>query len=189
MIPRRQPRFAPNRLAAAVLAFWGISFWSIGFWGTAPTQAAPPALPEPVSCEPVFPPAAAFRLLPPAVLPPPICDGGDAYAPARPHGQFDIVGLSAGDTVARYRAANGPPATAADAAKASGMAVSNRTCIYTPRFGSVRQVVRLYEEKLPVGPSGVTAEASVTSDTALQPVGRAAQWVNLQAARRSDSGL
>jgi uncharacterized repeat protein (TIGR01451 family) len=69
------------------------------------------------------------------------------------------------------------------------MAVSNRTCIYTPRFGSVRQVVRLYEEKLPVGPSGVTAEASVTSDTALQPVGRAAQWVNLQAARRSNSGL
>ena len=194
MIPRRQPCLAPNRLAAIVLAFWGISFWSIdfwgiGFWGITPAQAAPPALPEPVSCEPVFPPAAAFRLLPPAVLPPPICDGGDACAPARPHGQFDIVGLSAGDTVARYRAANGPPATAADAAKASGMAVSNRTCIYTPRFGSVRQVVRLYEEKLPVGPSGVTAEASVTSDTALQPVGRAAQWVNLQAARRADSGL
>jgi uncharacterized repeat protein (TIGR01451 family) len=184
MTPRRLPRTVFKFLAAATLANCCIT----------PLQAAPPALPEPAACGPLFPPqfapALAPRALgPPAVVPPPVCDGGDSHAPARPRGQYDISGLSAGDTVARYRPADGPPTTTEHAASVSGIAVSNRACIYTPRFGAVRQVVRLHEETLPVGPSGVTAESSVTSDTALQPVGRTAQWENLQAARRSDGGL
>lgn len=175
----RPPCTIATNVASPVLAIWLIAC----------THAAPPALPDPTACETHSPPAFVPILYPAAVLPPPVCDGGDANTPARPDGRFNIIGLSAGDTVARYRTANASPATAEDAARASKIAVSNKTCIYTPRFGSVRQVVRLHEETLPVGPTGVTADASVTSDTALQPVSRAAQWVSLQAARRSDGGL
>ena len=162
---------------------------TLAIWFIAQAQAAPPVRTEPTACRPLLQSAFVPIPCPSAAIPPPVCDGGDANAPARPDGQFNIVGLSAGDTVARYRAANRSLAAGEDAARTSDIAVSNRTCIYTPRFGSVRQVVRLHEEKLPIGPGGVTADASVTSDTALQPVSRAAQWVSLHAARRSDCGL
>ena len=155
------------------------------------SRAAPPApLPPPEACQPV----AAPLLLPafphpPAVVPPPLCDGGDFNAPARPEGRFGIVGLTAGDTVARYRADDGPPVSAKAAANASRIAVSNQTCVYTPRFGAVRQVTRLHQETAPVGPGGLTTDIGLASDTVLQPVDRTAQSVTLQSARRSHSGL
>ncbi len=125
----------------------------------------------------------------PAIVPPPICDGGDWFQPARPEGRLAIIGLSAGDTVARYRPAVGEPATAATAEAESKLAVANCECVYSPRFGSVRQVVRLFEETLPIGPGGVTTDTSLANERSLQPVAAAEQQVAVRAARKARMGL
>lgn len=122
----------------------------------------------------------------PAIVPPPICDGGDWFQPARPEGRLDIVGLSAGDTVARYRPA---AATAATAAAESKLAVANCECVYSPRFGSIRQVVRLHEESRPVGPGGLTTDTSLAHERLRQPVAAAGQQVAVRAARTARMGL
>ena len=125
----------------------------------------------------------------PAIVPPPICDGGDWLERARPEGRLDIVGLTAGDTVARYRPAADGPVTAATIASETKLAVANCECVYSPRFGSVRQVVRLFEERLPLGPGGLTTDTSLANERSLQPVTAAGQRVALQAARRARMGL
>ncbi len=125
----------------------------------------------------------------PAIVPPPICDGGDWFQPARPEGRLDIVGLSAGDTVARYRPAAAAAATPATAAAESKLAVANCECVYSPRFGSVRQVVRLHEESRPIGPGGLTTDTSLANERLLQPVAAAGQQVAVRAARKARMGL
>ena len=137
------------------------------------------------SCQPIIRPV-AYRS---PVVPPPVCDGGDGLQPARPTGRLGIVGLSAGDTVARYRADTGPSPTAKAAASQSKLAVSNRECVYAPRFGSVRQVVRLSEEIRPIGPGGLVADTMIASEARLQPVSTADQPVAPRAARRARTGL
>jgi len=124
-----------------------------------------------------------------AIVPPPICDGGDWFERARPEGRLNIVGLSAGDTVARYRPDADTPVTAAAIAVNTKLAVANCECVYSPRFGSVRQVVRLVEETLPLGPGGLTTDTSLANERLLQPVTAAGQHVAVRAARRARMGL
>jgi uncharacterized repeat protein (TIGR01451 family) len=62
-----------------------------------------------------------------------ICDGGDAGLPARVGKQGAILGLEVEDAVAQYDTLDGRTV----------VEPSNRVCIYSPRFGAVRQVVSL----------------------------------------------
>lgn len=153
-----------------------------------PTSPAPfPRLSRDTACR--CPPVIRPVVYQSPVVPPPVCDGGDWFNPARPEGRLAISGLSTGDTVARYRADTGEPATTAVAAGESKLAVSNCECVYAPRFGSVRQVVRLHEESRPIGPGGLTADASPASGSSLQPVTAAGQQVALQATRKARMGI
>ena len=122
-------------------------------------------------------------------LPPVICNGGDRRDSAYPVGRADIGGLSAGDTVARYRRDENSDLNDINAARSSHIAHTNCECIYAPRFGSVRNVTRLHEESVPLGPAGVSSDKSLASQTILQPPGNAAQLTSLQMARKSKSGL
>jgi uncharacterized repeat protein (TIGR01451 family) len=94
-----------------------------------------------------------------AVLPPPtaplaefcrICDGGDHGRPARPEAADGIRNLTAGDTVARWEAAG----AFGDEPIGPQITVSNCACVCAPKFASIREVVRPYEE---IGPSGPVA--------------------------------
>ncbi len=125
----------------------------------------------------------------PPILPPLICNGGDEKNSAHPVGHTGIGGLSAGDTVARYRRDENSDLNEANAARSSRIAHTNCECIYAPRFGSVRNVTRLHEESVPLGPAGVSSDKSLASQTILQPPGNAAQLTSLQMARKSKSGL
>ena len=124
-----------------------------------------------------------------AIVPPPICDGGDWFERARPEGRFDIAGLSAGDTVARYRPDADTPVTVATITSKTKLVVANCECVYSPRFGSVRQIVRLVEETLPLGPGGLTTDTSLANERSLQPVTAAGQQVAVRAARKARMGL
>ena len=121
---------------------------------------------------------------PPLVGPYFVCDGGDAQAPARPRGGAAIVNLTAGDTVARYRAADDGP----DAADVQ-LAVSNCACVYAPRFGSVREVVRPFEDATPSGPRGLAGDTLLGEQTRLQPVWGSKQNLAVVNARRALPGM
>jgi uncharacterized repeat protein (TIGR01451 family) len=121
---------------------------------------------------------------PPLVGPYLVCDGGDACAPARPRGADGLANLTAGDTVARYRAAGDGP----DAADVC-IAVSNCACVYAPRFGSVRQVTQPHEEAKPVGPRGLALDTRTEARIDLQPVCRTTQWLAPEAARKALPGV
>ena len=141
------------------------------------------------SCEcSVYPSRTNIMHLPP-ILPPLICNGGDGRDSAYPVGRTGIEGLSAGDTVARYRRDEDSDLNDINAARSSRIARTNCECIYAPRFGSVRNVTRLHEESVPQGPAGVSSDKSLASQTILQPPGNAAQLTSLQMARKSKSGL
>ena len=125
-------------------------------------------------------------------LPPPIvpvvgpclvCDGGDAGAPAKPVGKNGIDNLTAGDTVARYRPAGSGP-TDDDAAEAC-VAVSNRACVFAPRFASVREIIRPHEEASPVGPQGVAQDALAEAAVDNLPVLGRTQHLAPEAARKA----
>jgi uncharacterized repeat protein (TIGR01451 family) len=121
---------------------------------------------------------------PPLVGPYFVCDGGDGCAPARPRGAAEIANLTAGDTVARYRAADAGP----DAADVH-MAVSNCACVYAPRFGSVREVVRPLEDAAPAGPRGLAADTLLGEQTRRQPVWGSTQNIALENARKALPGV
>lgn len=82
----------------------------------------------------------------PCVAPPPcglrgpcdeyICDGGDYHLPVGVRKDWGINGLEQEDTVAHYDTLDGRVL----------VEPSNRVCIYAPRFGAVRRVVRLVEQ-------------------------------------------
>jgi uncharacterized repeat protein (TIGR01451 family) len=121
---------------------------------------------------------------PPLVGPYLVCDGGDANAPARPRGIDGLANLTAGDTVARYRAAgDGPDAT--DVC----IAVSNCACVYAPRFGSVREVVRPLEGAAPLGPRGLATETLAGEQIRREPVWGSTQNVAVEAARKALPGV
>lgn len=87
-----------------------------------------------------------------AIVPPPpvpvarickVCDGGDAGRHAKPSGATGIENLTAGDTVARFRAAE-----QSDDDEVCVVA-SNRACVCAPRFASVREITRPQEDNAP----------------------------------------
>jgi uncharacterized repeat protein (TIGR01451 family) len=112
-----------------------------------------------------------------------VCDGGDHGAVAMPVARFGLRNLTAGDTVARYRAD--------DLAGECEVHVtaSNCACVYAPRFGSVRQVTQPHEEIKPIGPRGLALDTRTEARVDLQPVCRSTQWLAPEAARRALPGV
>ncbi|MCA9081443.1 MAG: DUF11 domain-containing protein [Planctomycetaceae bacterium] len=115
-----------------------------------PTVTAPQsAAPFPYPCEPQVELPNCPPCLTNPVMPPPrmrsfpaevsndeyICDGGDRELPIHYDG-FQRMGLNTEDTVVEY----------ADDTGAQHVKASNRTCIYAPRFGSVRSISGVNED-------------------------------------------
>ena len=120
----------------------------------------------------------------PLVRPSLLCDGGDGQAPAKAVGKLDLKNLTAGDTVARYHAADKGP----DAHEVQ-VAVSNIACVYAPRFASVRHVTQPHEEASPVGPRGIALDTITESGVRQQPVWGSTQRVAPEAARKALPGV
>ncbi len=170
-----------------VTFFFCTGFMSLQLLAATPSQKIPSFKTAPCDCN-VYPSRTSIMHLPP-ILPPLICNGGDRNELAFPVGRTGIEGLSGGDTVARYRRDENFYLNDSNAAKSSRIARTNCECIYAPRFGSVRNVTRLHEESVPLGPAGVSSDKSLISQTILQPLGNTAQLTSLQMARKSNSGL
>jgi len=134
-------------------------------------------------------PAQTYLVNAPAVLPPLICNGGDSFEPAKAIGRTEFEGLSAGDTVARYRRDDGVDIDDTRAASSSRVTHSNCQCIYAPRFGSVRNITQIHEESLPQGPAGLSNDRSMASQVTQQPTSNTAQLTSLHMARKSNSGI
>jgi uncharacterized repeat protein (TIGR01451 family) len=66
-----------------------------------------------------------------------LCDGGDVVPHATVGRDWEIRGLDVGDTIGHYDTVDGRRL----------VTPSNRVCIYSPRFGSVRQVVSLRQNE------------------------------------------
>jgi uncharacterized repeat protein (TIGR01451 family) len=131
----------------------------------------------PVVCPPCDP-------LPPLAAPCLVCDGGDACAPARAVGVDGLKNITAGDTVARYRPAGDDP----DALTVR-LTASNCACVFAPRFGSVRELVRPAEEAAPEGPRGLALDTLAGQRTQLLPVLDNSQRVAVEAARTALPGV
>lgn len=110
-----------------------------------------------------------------------ICDGGDHLAPAKPSGD-GIVQLTAGDTVARYRAED-------DLVHQASIAVSNCTCVFAPRFASVREVIRPHEDSVIAATLRVERDDTVEIDTGLDPVVSGRRRIGPDTARQKASGM
>jgi len=120
-----------------------------------------------------------------------VCDGGDHGRPAMPRGRDRITNVSSGDTVARYRA-DGPGPAPDDEAHLEAEAcvvASNCTCVYAPRFSSVRRVTRPFEDASPTGPRGVSQETVAEAPAAGQKVCDKTQQTQLVASRRAQPGI
>jgi uncharacterized repeat protein (TIGR01451 family) len=139
---------------------------------------------EPCGTPACAPPACLPTAPPPVVRPCLVCDGGDAAPAARPVGPAGLANLAAGDTVARFRAADDGPC-----ADAVHLATSNCACVYAPRFASVREVVRPLEEAAPDGPRGLAIDTHAGERTTLDPVRAKSQLVALVSARRAEPGF
>jgi uncharacterized repeat protein (TIGR01451 family) len=142
--------------------------------GTCPTCRGGAACP-PLVCLPRAVPLAAPCL---------VCDGGDAGPPAQPVGADGLKNLGAGDTVARYRAADTGP----DADRVHVVA-SNCACVYAPRFASVREVVRPFEEAMPQGPRGLARDEHAGEEALRLPVIQRVQALEPLAARKALPGV
>lgn len=121
---------------------------------------------------------------PPVVGPYLVCDGGDHQRPAVAIGPDRLGHLTAGDTVARYHAADEMPD-----AYAPRLAVSTCACVFAPRFGAVREVTRPLEEARPEGPRGYVTDETVELEERRDPVCGKVQTVALEAARKSLPGI
>jgi uncharacterized repeat protein (TIGR01451 family) len=139
----------------------------------------PPGVAMAGGCEPCLPPPP-----PPTVGPWFVCDGGDGCAPAKAVGPDGLGNLTAGDTVARFRADDNGPDN--DVVR---LAVSNKTCVYAPRFASVREVVRPFEEAAPQGPRGMSLDTIVGEQLDLQTVRGDTQALAAAGARRALPGF
>lgn len=139
---------------------------------------------QPVACGPVTACVPVIEPPPPLALPCPVCDGGDHGAPAKPVGDDAIGNLTMGDTVARYRPA-GPGPDADDVS----ITFSNCTCVYAPKFASVRQVHVPSERAAPLGVLGLAQDDLVLAEVRLDPVRDQVQNLSLGAARRAEPGV
>jgi uncharacterized repeat protein (TIGR01451 family) len=138
------------------------------------------------SCEPDCPPTACVvcEPPPPVVGPYLVCDGGDHQRPAIAIGPDRLGHLTAGDTVARYHAADEMPDS-----ECARLVTSNCACVFAPRFGAVREVTRPLEEARPEGPRGYAADTSVELEERREPVCGKVQTVALEAAKKSLPGI
>jgi uncharacterized repeat protein (TIGR01451 family) len=139
---------------------------------------------EPTACGPVAACVPIIEPPPPLALPCPVCDGGDHGAPAKPVGGDAIGNLTMGDTVARYR-----PAGAGPDADDVCITASNCTCVYAPKFASVRQVDMPSERSAPLGVLGLAQDDLVLAEVRLDPVRDRVQNLSLEAARRAEPGV
>ena len=139
---------------------------------------------EPAACGPVAACVPIIEPPPPLALPCPVCDGGDHGAPAKPVGDDAIGNLTMGDTVARYR-----PAGAGPDADDVCITASNCTCVYAPKFASVRQVDMPSERSAPLGVLGLAQDDLVLAEVRLDPVRDQVQNLSLEAARRAEPGV
>lgn len=147
-------------------------------------QCRPAPCGETADCGPV---AACVPLIeppPPLALPCPVCDGGDHGPRAKPVGDHAIGNLTMGDTVARYR----PAGAGADADDVC-IAASNCTCVYAPKFASVRQVTMPSERTAPLAVLGLAQDDLVAAEVRLDPVRDQVQNLSLEAARRAEPGV
>ncbi len=83
-----------------------------------------------------------------------LCNGGDVPPQARLQQDDSVIGVASQDAIVHYTADSG----------AVDVQASNRVCLYSPRFGSIRQVsgaasgeksVGLNTASMPVGPTGI----------------------------------
>jgi uncharacterized repeat protein (TIGR01451 family) len=148
-----------------------------GLRGECPTGTCQTGCP-PMACLACEPP------LPPVVGPYLVCDGGDHQRPAIAIGADRLGHLTAGDTVARFRAADQMPD--ADCVR---LVTSNCACVFAPRFGAVREVTRPLEGARPEGPRGYAADTAVELEEHRQPVCGKVQTVGLVAARKALPGI
>ncbi len=120
-----------------------------------------------------------------------VCDGGDHGKPAVARGRSRLENVTSGDTVARYRAAGPDRAPEAEECLESEACVvaSNCTCVYAPRFSSVRLVTRPFEDAVRTGPLGVALDTPVEAQATGQAVRDKTQPVQLLAARRTQPGI
>ena len=110
-----------------------------------------------------------------------VCDGGDLGSPVKAKGEFELVNLTEGDTAARYR-----PVDDADDVRVT---ISNRVCVYAPRFASVRHITVPHEDASPSGLAGVTLDSSTRTDGGRQPVWESEQRIQPSLTRDARSGL
>jgi uncharacterized repeat protein (TIGR01451 family) len=141
----------------------------------------------PAECGPAgCPPRAVMPCAPrpPVVGPWYVCDGGDAGVPARPVGDAGLANLTAGDTVARYRAADQGPDH-----ECVHLSTTNCACVYAPRFAAVREVIRLAEDAADQGPNGLSIDRLVSQQVDLLPVCDKTQPIAPVGARRALPGI
>ena len=120
-----------------------------------------------------------------------VCDGGDHGKPAVPRGRTRLGNLTSGDTVARYRADGPGPAPEDEACleAESCVVASNCTCVYAPRFSSVRRVIRPFEDAVPTGPRGVALDTIAASGAVGQSVRDKTQQTQIVAAKLAQPGI
>ncbi len=137
-------------------------------------------------CTPIVPTIAI-----PVIGPCLVCDGGDHGKPALPRGRTRIGNMTSGDTVARYRADGPGPAPDDEACLEAEACVvaSNCTCVYAPRFSSVRRVTRPFEDAMPTGPKGVILDTIARADSAGVAVCDKTQQDQVVAARLAQPGI
>jgi uncharacterized repeat protein (TIGR01451 family) len=120
-----------------------------------------------------------------------VCDGGDHGRPALPRGRAGIRNVTSGDTVARYRA-DGPAEAPQDEEGLEAEAcvvASNCTCVYAPRFSSVRRVTRPFEDAVPAGPKGVVLDTIAEAGAVGQQVRDKTQQTQVLASRLAQPGI
>lgn len=141
---------------------------------------------EPTGGAPIVPTVAI-----PIVGPCLVCDGGDHGKPAVARGRSGLENVTAGDTVARYRPAGpGPdPEDEACLESAACVVASNCTCVYAPRFSSVRLVTRPFEDAVPTGPRGVAIDTLVEAETSGQAARDKTQQWQPVASRLAQPGI
>lgn len=160
-----------------------ITMPSTGVIGVASRESPPDAChSQPVDV--AMPMNVSTMTLPRPAVPCPICDGGDHGAQARAVGDDSIGNLTMGDTVARYRIAD-----ATSGPDDVRVAVSNRTCVYSPKFASVRQISLPSERSVLVGVRGMAQEEPVAAEVRLDPIRDNVQNLTLESTRRTEIGL
>ena len=86
-----------------------------------------------------------------------LCDGGDAYAQAHVKSDLTLGGIEPEDTIAHYHALDGRIL----------VEPSNRVCIYSPRFASVRKVTSVIQSKRKLHMAGLDGDVLLGSQDRL----------------------